>query len=646
MSGGRTTLSGVMCKVGIVRTERQVRHLLSRYLDEESKVGYAQRAAASANFKGTHAEFMAKVATGELPLRRGIDTVENTLLPRLTIHGHIGREVFLRRKSDEPEAEEDIRNLADYWAESTTGLWRKAHHLVFAMNPKRAESLRVAGVAAESALLPAICDTLQSYEARFLNGAALGFVVGVHKDRKLHPHGHVLVHPKDSRGAMFNLSPMSSNTSLFEGEHVRVDYQGFLQMVFNDQLTERCREPNRTFSFPSKDLMVRDNLLLEMAAFDGAEKAMAAYPSSDMQELATSERARLVASPDLARQLESTRRDVVRRVEGMAAPTGLRSLIEIVCATGTDVVAGAKAGGPVLAKFAEFSAAWEATETPLLAGLEEPWPTPGQFQSHAGFSEVPSFDAAAYTNALAKYNAAQVNSDVHSERGAAVRLDGVIDSLISQDRNFYLLTSDLLVQTAAFDGRVPTFLAQPVTTTPTPGSVSTVAIATQEVSAAVRGRAKLESDANSAFPRVMANRYLAPYWSKMRDSLPDLSTMAPGDALALPEDAFEVDSSLVPPVEIPLDAPELAEPSTEDVSIEADDILSGRDLDPSARLLAIMAQAETDPVAARHSREELAAIVADIRNPSRNVLRPARGLQAPKPATPSAPSKTPNFGGL
>jgi hypothetical protein len=520
--GHKRTLAGVVKKAEIVRTDGKLRSLIRSYLNEEDKSDYAERASLAASFEGSTEAFMELVAAGKAPLRRGIDTVENRLLPKFSMHGHLNTQMAVMRTSSKPDMEEDIDNLADHWTTSTSGNRKKAYHFIFSMAPMMAAQLGERDIAAESVLLPGICDTFGDYESRFLGGATVGFVVGLHRDKGFHPHGHVLVYPRDSSGRNLNFSPLSkAPKSMFRGEMMRVDYQGFVQMVFNDRMNHGMEHSDRiepAFQSESfRNSIFSDNVLLSFSAMEDAERRRKLQPGISLGRHAEEAREQIILSPNLDQVLEERRASELAQFQEMCEPENRSDVVSGAIETVAEIGRFAEKSRSPNKKIDGFMHALSSMRDQIYGELEadRTKPRPEDFLTNDPFGGS-SFDEDGYNMAAANHEAKTARERGNHGSTPDFELTSALEEAAEVNRNMVLASSELLLLSCALTGTKPPFLE------PRPP-------ATQETSEWLspggnrrRFMSKVEQmfDATKSgmepFPREMANRVLAPYFNSKK----------------------------------------------------------------------------------------------------------------------------------
>lgn len=132
------------------------------------------------------------------------------------------------------------------------GLKKVVHKIVVALDPEVCEMMTLARVPVDEELLRLVREGLGQYEQKFYQGHKLGYLVGIHHDRR-HIHAHIMLFPQTDRGKPINVSH-DSKVTLKDGFSIRVDYQGFLKSTFEKMAKEmyetKIRRPLNPLPLP------------------------------------------------------------------------------------------------------------------------------------------------------------------------------------------------------------------------------------------------------------------------------------------------------------------------------------------------------------------------------------------------------------
>jgi len=204
-------------------------------------------------------------------LAQGVDylTKEQTQ-GRVHVHGFLREEIYRETGRHPHELGKDELNQAitQVWKKliQAKGLTKTAHKLAFALDPEICAMMKLAGIPIDETLVDIVNQTLQSYAAEFYPGQSLGYLSGIHHDKK-HIHAHILLYPQTSQGTPINVSHQSRRR-LANGRVVRIDYQGFLkdtaEKLAKRVYVEKLRKPGMVQAKPLQQ-RVQSKLLLQAA---------------------------------------------------------------------------------------------------------------------------------------------------------------------------------------------------------------------------------------------------------------------------------------------------------------------------------------------------------------------------------------------
>ena len=173
-------------------------------------------------------------------LQQGKDYVTKHEQGRVHVHGFLREEIYKEcgKHPHELEAGELTTVIPNVWKRKIRekSLKKTAHKIAFALDPEICEMMMMAGIPVDETLLGIVNTTFKNYAEEFYPGQELGYLAGIHHDKK-HVHAHVLLYPQTDQGTPINISHHSKRR-LSNGRVVRIDFQGFLKDTV-ERLTRR-----------------------------------------------------------------------------------------------------------------------------------------------------------------------------------------------------------------------------------------------------------------------------------------------------------------------------------------------------------------------------------------------------------------------
>lgn len=142
-------------------------------------------------------------------LTEGVEYLTKEEKGRLRIYGFL-REDVMRMSGQLPHqlSNADRVHLAE---EAWIRRWKDrnikttCHKFVLSLNPELCEQLRDAGISADEVLTEATRMTLRRYQEKFYPNEKLGYLVGLHHDKK-HIHAHVMLFPTSESGKLLRIT--------------------------------------------------------------------------------------------------------------------------------------------------------------------------------------------------------------------------------------------------------------------------------------------------------------------------------------------------------------------------------------------------------------------------------------------------------
>lgn len=173
-------------------------------------------------------------------LEKGKDYHTREAQGKVHVHGFLREEVYKQTGKHVHELEPgDLTSaIPVIWKRKVQekNLKKTAHKIAFALDPELCAMMKMAGVPVDETLLEIIHNTFKGYVDEFYPGEELGYLAGIHHDKK-HVHAHVLLYPQTGNGTPINISH-HSRRRLSNGRTVRIDFQGYLKDTV-EKLTKR-----------------------------------------------------------------------------------------------------------------------------------------------------------------------------------------------------------------------------------------------------------------------------------------------------------------------------------------------------------------------------------------------------------------------
>ena len=230
-----------------VKLDKHLRSYIRAYLDETQKV-YLQRSS-----RTTEKPAMLAI--------RGVDYHAHQAQGLVTVHGYL-RRYFMDEAGKLPDSctrEELIPHLAAAIHTAAVRLGRGhtgsevASKFVFAISPEMSKAWKEAGVDVDAGLRYVVEQTFERYRLGVMDGAELGYAVGIHHDKE-HLHAHVLLLHHAENGKHLKLSNRHQ-VNMPDGKIRRIDHLTLLTNTANVVL----REYQQTLTTPAVSIGERND---------------------------------------------------------------------------------------------------------------------------------------------------------------------------------------------------------------------------------------------------------------------------------------------------------------------------------------------------------------------------------------------------
>jgi hypothetical protein len=261
-------------KTSTAKDTKALRRYIASYLDETGK-SYSP----TQKFNYTQPGMQAKMAQRHKAatiLRPGVDYLTKQGKGDLKAYGFIREDI--ERLSGKQFHQLSNAERADYceqvWSQRVADkkLTKVAHKLVVALDPELCEIMREANLPVDEELTAIVRNALRRYQEKFYPGEKLGYMVGIHHDRK-HIHAHILLYPQTASGRPINIST-SSKVVMPDGTIRRVDFQGELRTkIEHDAMAlfrDKIKYPVQTVGYDF-DAAAQERILSKLA-MEGWEK--------------------------------------------------------------------------------------------------------------------------------------------------------------------------------------------------------------------------------------------------------------------------------------------------------------------------------------------------------------------------------------
>lgn len=242
---------------GIARNDgRTIKRYIAEYMDE------TQKGSAKTKYHYTYEKARQKrvieevVVDGiveqhkaEVPaLRAGVDYLTKEKKGKVGVHGFIRSLVEIKtgRKIAELNNDEVAVEVEEIWRAllAEKRLKKIAHKFVFSLDPELTKEMVEKKIPVDEHLNRIVHETLRRYQEKFYPGQELGYLTGIHHDRR-HIHCHVLLYPQTGEGKPLNVSRASERPNLEiiskatgSPRKFRHDYQGFITAIAVDLARE------------------------------------------------------------------------------------------------------------------------------------------------------------------------------------------------------------------------------------------------------------------------------------------------------------------------------------------------------------------------------------------------------------------------
>jgi hypothetical protein len=144
---------------------------------------------------------------------RGVDYFSTHDQGRVTVHGYL-RKFFLDECGKKPEdldKDQVVTHLASsiHTAAVRLGRAKQGSDIVakfaFCLSPEISRAWKAAGIDLDAGLRQIVDETLRRYRLGIMEGAELGYAVGIHHDKE-HVHAHVYLMKRAANGKLLKLS--------------------------------------------------------------------------------------------------------------------------------------------------------------------------------------------------------------------------------------------------------------------------------------------------------------------------------------------------------------------------------------------------------------------------------------------------------
>jgi len=246
LHGPVSKIDGLSLKMRTISSDRYLRTLISRYVDENTK----SHKVSAEDIDVPADQYPELVAAGEAPQRPGIDFVITTGTVRTNgfLTEFINR---FKESAAEPNPEDWQELLYRYWRRERLKKKKQAHHFVFSMDPRFSLALGQDGIPVDDIMQSTVLEALTAFNYRYYPGQSLGWLSGLHHDR-IHVHAHVLLFPTTSSGRPLSVS--NASASKINGQDpLRIDYLSGLMGSYKTALA-RHLSMVRTIGFPNPEI--------------------------------------------------------------------------------------------------------------------------------------------------------------------------------------------------------------------------------------------------------------------------------------------------------------------------------------------------------------------------------------------------------
>ncbi len=225
----RPRVPAIVSKAEAVRSRRHLSRLLHDRLEQSAK-------AACVPIDCGRSDHTEAVQNKQSLLRFGEDFVPSST-PKIRLFGLVRQAMGHYFPDVDQVAPAVLKDeLLRWWSAATEGHRIVASSAVFSLHPEIAAGLSERGISVGEVLFANAARAMEVYARRYYPGEEIGWVGGVHHDRK-HPNLHALIYPLTSGGKRLNLSPLTP-VSDGNGGTVGVDFHGTLALAYWEQCTK------------------------------------------------------------------------------------------------------------------------------------------------------------------------------------------------------------------------------------------------------------------------------------------------------------------------------------------------------------------------------------------------------------------------
>ena len=172
------------------------------------------------------------------------------------------------------------------------GVKKSAHKYVLSLDPRFCELMAAAGKDTDALLVQGVRTVMRRYQEKFYPGDRLGYLVGIHHDRK-HVHAHVMLFPFTERGQNLHVSDSKERKSLTEQ---RNEANNFIRKYFFTEFDNPIKASERPVDKVMQSRMVS---YIAWTSFPkgtidedqktqwvvGEKKRLLALPEADLREV-------------------------------------------------------------------------------------------------------------------------------------------------------------------------------------------------------------------------------------------------------------------------------------------------------------------------------------------------------------------------
>ena len=200
-----TNWYGIWRKTSTAKCAKTISENIFSYLDESSKT------TRSTIFGVTKQKPYEYVAFGAPEAQlAGIDYLTKEETGKVRVYGFLRDDIFKMLGMQPHRLDNDTRVVACHSAwlqrmEAKKGARKFGHKYVLSLDPRFCELMAAAGKDVDAFLIQGLRTVLRRYQEKYYPGDQLGYLAGIHHDRK-HIHAHALLFPFTQNGKNLNVS--------------------------------------------------------------------------------------------------------------------------------------------------------------------------------------------------------------------------------------------------------------------------------------------------------------------------------------------------------------------------------------------------------------------------------------------------------